>query len=50
MLCVIIVCILSSTKLEIRAEQILPGNEGGGGGEGGIGGRGEKWPKQCMHI
>jgi hypothetical protein len=24
----------SSTKLEKRAEQVLPGNEGGGGGEG----------------
>jgi hypothetical protein len=24
--------------------------QGGVEGEGGIGGRGERWPKQCMHI
>jgi hypothetical protein len=43
--------VFSATKLEIRAEQILPGSEGGCGREKeGVGGRGEKWPKQCMHI
>jgi hypothetical protein len=31
--------VFSSTKLEIRAEQILPGSEGG---EGGGGGQGDK--------
>jgi hypothetical protein len=25
-------CVFSSTKLEIRAEQVLPGSEGAGGG------------------
>jgi hypothetical protein len=34
--------IFSSTKLEIRAEQILPGNEGGGGQSEGAGDSGEK--------
>jgi hypothetical protein len=33
--------VFSSTKLEKRAEQVLPGSERG---------RGERWPKQCMHI
>jgi hypothetical protein len=43
--------VFSSTKLEIRAEKVLPGSEGGVGGEReGEGGRGEKWPKQCMHM
>jgi hypothetical protein len=44
--------VFSSTQLEKRAEQVLPGSEGGGGGEGGdgSGGRGEKWPKQCMNM
>jgi hypothetical protein len=37
----IIVYTLSSTKLEIRAEQFLPGNVGVGE-RGGMGGRGEK--------
>jgi hypothetical protein len=27
--------VFSSTKLEIRAEQVLPGSEGGGGGKSG---------------
>jgi hypothetical protein len=40
--------VFSSTKLERRAEQILPGSVGGGGQ--GWGDRGEKWPKQCMHM
>jgi hypothetical protein len=40
--------LFSSTKLEKRGEQILPGSKGGGGvGEGG---RGERWLKQCIHI
>jgi hypothetical protein len=45
--------VFSSTKLEKRAEQILPGSKGLGRereGEWGRGVRGEKWPKQCMHI
>jgi hypothetical protein len=51
MLCLIIVYILSSTKLEIRAEQIWPESEGGSRRERkGEGDRGEKWPKQCIHI
>jgi hypothetical protein len=36
---------LSSTKLEIRAEQVLPGI---GGGEGGAGGR--KSQKMYAHV
>jgi hypothetical protein len=35
----------SSTKLEKRAEQVLPGSEDAGGG-----GRRERWPRQCIHI
>jgi hypothetical protein len=35
--------VFSSTKLEIKAEQVLSGSEAGMG-------RGEKWPKQCMHM
>jgi hypothetical protein len=46
----IIAYVFSSTKLEIRAEQILSGRKGRWGGEGGVKGRGEKLPKQCMHI
>jgi hypothetical protein len=42
--------VFSSTKLEGRAEQVLPGSEGGWGGEGECRGRGEKLPKQCMHM
>jgi hypothetical protein len=34
--------VFSSTKLEIRAEQFLPGSEGGG--EGGVGNRGRNDP------
>jgi hypothetical protein len=49
MLCLLITTyFFSSTKLEKRAEQFLPGSERGGGGEGGS--RGKRWPKQCMHI
>jgi hypothetical protein len=41
----IIAYTFSSTKLEIRAEQILPGSEGARGGEGGGGGvRGRNGP------
>jgi hypothetical protein len=39
-----------STKLKIRAQQILPGRGGGREGEGGGRGMGKKWHKQCMHI
>jgi hypothetical protein len=35
--------VFSSTKLEKRAEQVLPGSKGTGDRE-------EKWPKQCTHI
>jgi hypothetical protein len=38
----IIVYTLSSTKLEIRAEQFLPGSEGAVGEREGEGSRGEK--------
>jgi hypothetical protein len=31
--------VFSSTKLEIRAEQVLPGSEGGGEEKVGVGGR-----------
>jgi hypothetical protein len=34
--------VFSSTKLEIRAEQVLPGSEGGWGERVGMGSRGEK--------
>jgi hypothetical protein len=34
--------VFSSTKLEIRAEQVLPGSEGGWGREGGGRGQGGK--------
>jgi hypothetical protein len=50
MLCLIIAYVFSSIKLEKRAEQVLPGSEGGGGNREGAGGRGEKWHKQCTHI
>jgi hypothetical protein len=36
--------------LEKRAEQVVPGSEGGGRGKGGAGDRGEKWPKQYAHM
>jgi hypothetical protein len=39
MLCLIIAYVFSSTKLEKRAEQVLPGSEGLWRGEGG--GRGQ---------
>jgi hypothetical protein len=34
--------VFSSTKLQIRAEQVLPGSEGGGEEKVGVGDRGEK--------
>jgi hypothetical protein len=34
----------------IRAEQDLPGTEGGKGEGVGERGKVEKWPKQCMHM
>jgi hypothetical protein len=42
--------VFTSTKLEKRAKQVLPGREGGWRGGKRQGARGEKWPKQCMHI
>jgi hypothetical protein len=42
--------LMSSTNLEKRAEQVLPGRKRGGGKRERAGGRGEKWPKQCMHL
>jgi hypothetical protein len=35
--------VFSSTKLEIRVEQVLPGNEVGGGGQ-------EEEMTQCVHM
>jgi hypothetical protein len=46
----IIAYVFSSTKLEKRAKQVLPGSEGGGRARERTRGREEKWPKQCMHI
>jgi hypothetical protein len=40
---------MSSTKLEIRAEQVLPGSEQGSGKEGG-GGRHEGEMTQTMYA
>jgi hypothetical protein len=40
----------SSTKLEKKAEHVLPGSEWWVGGDGEVGCRGEKWPKQCMYM
>jgi hypothetical protein len=43
----LIAYVFSSTKLEEKPEQFLPGSRA----EWGEGwGRREKWPKQCMHI
>jgi hypothetical protein len=42
-------CVFSSTKLVIRAEQDLPGTEGGRGGENGGGGQGRVMT-QCVHM
>jgi hypothetical protein len=39
----------SSTKLEKRAQQVLPGSKVMGRRKRG-GGKGERWPKQCIHI
>jgi hypothetical protein len=41
----IIANVFSSTKLEIRAEQVLPGSEVGRGERKGTGGKGEEWLK-----
>jgi hypothetical protein len=46
----IIAYVFSSTKLEKKAEQVLPGSERVGGRGKGVGSRGQKWPKQCMYI
>jgi hypothetical protein len=42
--------VFSLTKLEKRAEQVLPVREGSRGEREGMGGKGKKWPKQCMCI
>jgi hypothetical protein len=39
----------SSTKLEIRAEEVLPGSKWVGGEKERVR-IGEKWLKHCMHI
>jgi hypothetical protein len=36
--------------LEKRAEQVLPESERGGEKREELGSRGERWPKQCIHI
>jgi hypothetical protein len=41
--------ILSSTKLEKRAEQVLLGRERGGEREG-VGDKGKRCPRRCLHI
>jgi hypothetical protein len=46
----IIAYVSSSTKLEKRTEQVLPGSERGGGKREGVGNRGEKWSQQCEYI
>jgi hypothetical protein len=38
-----------STKLEIRAEQVLPGSKEGGGEREGTVGVGEKWSNVCTY-
>jgi hypothetical protein len=40
--------VFSSTKLEKKAEQVLPGSEEDKGR--GVGDREQRWPKQCIHI
>jgi hypothetical protein len=42
--------VFSSTKLEIRAEQILPGSEGGGGNREGRGVGGEMAQTMYTHV
>jgi hypothetical protein len=43
--------VFSSTKLVIRAEQVLPGSEVGKRGEGGRGGQGgEMTPTMYAHV
>jgi hypothetical protein len=37
-------------RVEKRAEQVLPGSKEVRGKGEWVGGRGEKWPKECMHI
>jgi hypothetical protein len=46
----IIAYVFSSTKLEKRAEEVLPGSKCGVGERQGEAGMGEKWLQQCMHI
>jgi hypothetical protein len=49
MLCLIIAYVFSSTKLEIRAEQVLLGSEGCGG-KGVGGGEGEMAQTMYAHV
>jgi hypothetical protein len=50
-LCLSYYCLcLLLIKLEKRAEQVLPGSEEGEREREGAGGRGERWPKESMHI
>jgi hypothetical protein len=42
--------VFSSTKLEIRVEQVLPGSEGGRLRRVGEKGKRKKRSKQCMHM
>jgi hypothetical protein len=44
-LCLSYAYVFSSTKLEIRAEQVLPGSEGSWVGRERVGGRGLEWLK-----
>jgi hypothetical protein len=46
----IIVYTLSSTKLEIKAEQFLPGSKGMGGVREGLGGEGGGWGRNGTNI
>jgi hypothetical protein len=46
----LLVIIFSSTKLEKREEQVLPGRERGEEEREGVGVRGRDGPKNCMHI
>jgi hypothetical protein len=48
MLFLIIAYTFSSAKLEIRAEQVLPGSVGGEEEGGGLGGRND--PKMYAHV
>jgi hypothetical protein len=42
--------VVSSTKLEKKAEQVLPGSEGVGGEKEGVGVGGEMAQTMCAHM